>query len=563
MGEESNMKMKLWSAVALALLVVAVPVIWLFSTFHVVDLQLYRKDTESLDLRGQEISVSHYKKLREKLPGMEIRWDVPFQNGILADDAGEVTVTELSAEDAQVLAECLPKLRTVNAEECTDYENLLWLKQQRPGVQVNYRVPLNGRAYAGTALQVTLSGITEEELALLPYLPLLKKVTVTGGEPETLNRLRDYCEAREMTFQIRIGGEIISEQAVIAELEGITNEELSLLQLLPKLKQLHLVEPEADGDRICELEDVLTGVAVTWEKSVLGMTFDQDAVEIDLTEVIALGEGQKPGDKTGYQYGLEFPVQGTQEEEPTAIKISKYHPLADKTEETKELIAEVEAAMTYFPNAEKVILCGGLLHNVHMSDFREAHREEYKVVWSVQCGNVLTRTDAAFFMPVKYHVYYLSDAEAYNLRYLEEAVAVDIGHMSVSDISFVQHMPNLEYLILAHTSIQYIEPIRSCKKLKFLEVDWTGIRDLSPLEDCTALEDLNIGNTGVSIEPLKKMTWLKNVWMIFKGSAYELSQALPNTKIVASGTATVDSGWRDLPNYYAMRDQLKMYYMSW
>ena len=220
--------------------------------------------------------------------------------------------------------------------------------------------------------------------------------------------------------------------------------------------------------------------------------------------------------------------------------------------------------MGYFPKAEQVLMIGGLLNNVQMAAFREARRQDYKVVWSVQCGNVLTRSDATFFMPVKYHVYYLNDVEAYNLRYLEEAVAVDIGHMNVSDISFVKYMPNLEYLILAHTGIQYIEPIRTCKKLKFLEVDWTGIRDLTPLQDCTALEDLNVGNTGVDLEPLKKMTWLKNLWAIFRGaSIYPVSQALPNTKVVSSGNATVASGWRDLPNYYAMRDQLKMYYMSW
>lgn len=557
------MRRKMWLAELLVLLAVVFPLVWLMSTFHVVDLRLYRRDSQALDLRGSEVSVSHYEKLAEKFPGMDIRWDIPFQGGILADDTQEVTVTALTAEEARILAVHLPKLRTVNAQECTDYESLLWLKQQRPGVQVNYRVPLDGRSYDGSALQLTLCSATQEDLTMLPYLYNLKTLIVAGGEPEMLEQLREYCKAQGITFRIRIGGEIISEQAVVAEITGITNEELGLLQLLTKLKKLHLTEPEADAEKIIGLEETLGGTAVTWEKSILGVTFPQDAAQIDLTDIISLGEGEKPGDKTGYQYGLEFPVQGTLEEMPTAIKISKYHPIADRTEETEELIGEVEAAMAYFPEAEELILCGGLLDNEQMASFREAHREEYKVVWSVRCGNVLSRSDATFFMPVKYHVYYLSDAEAYNLRYLEEAVAVDIGHMNVSDISFVEYMPDLEYLILAHTSIQYIEPIRSCKKLKFLEVDWSGIRDLTPLQDCTSLEDLNIGNTGVSIEPLKKMPWLKNLWMIFKSGAYQLTEALPNTRIVSAGTATVDSGWRDLPNYFAMRDQLKMFYMSW
>ena len=95
-------------------------------------------------------------------------------------------------------------------------------------------------------------------------------------------------------------------------------------------------------------------------------------------------------------------------------------------------------------------------------------------------------------------------------------------------------------------------------------MDWTAIQDFSPLLDCTGLQDLNIGLTPANIAPIRKMTWLKNLWMIFrKDEAYVTSQALPDTKVVCGGSATVDSGWRDLPNYYAMRDCLKMYYMSW
>ena len=45
------------------------------------------------------------------------------------------------------------------------------------------------------------------------------------------------------------------------------------------------------------------------------------------------------------------------------------------------------------------------------------------------------------------------------------------------------------------------------------------------------------------------------------GGAYQLSQALPDTKIVASADVTVGAGWRNLPNYYKMRDMLGMEYM--
>ena len=183
----------------------------------------------------------------------------------------------------------------------------------------------------------------------------------------------------------------------------------------------------------------------------------------------------------------------------------------------------------------------------------------------MELGEKLTaRTDDTTFMPVRERVYYFNDEEAYNLRYCEDMVCIDIGHMSIHNIDFVEYMPKLKYLILAHTQLQYIEPIRSCKNLVFLELDWAPIRDLSPLVECTALEDLNVGNVYCSFEPLMEMPWLKNLWMIGSGkSAYQISQALPDTKVQAAGNATVAAGWRDLPNYFAMRDFLGMPYNRW
>ena len=168
-------------------------------------------------------------------------------------------------------------------------------------------------------------------------------------------------------------------------------------------------------------------------------------------------------------------------------------------------------------------------------------------------------------MPNHFGVGQLPDNYAYNLRYCEEMVCLDVGHMTLTDISFVEYMPDLKYLILAWTEVQYIEPIRSCKNLVFLELDHSCIRDLSPLVDCTALEDLNLGMTYCSVDPILEMIWLKNVYMILRGSAGIVGQALPDTRVVTSAdpdAATVGYGWRRLPNYYAMRDCLNAPYMN-
>ena len=83
------------SAVAVLLAVVVGVFAWTVINYHIIDAKLYAKDLETLDLRGQEVKVSHYNKLSEKMPDCDIRWDIPFQNGLLADDVREVTVTTL------------------------------------------------------------------------------------------------------------------------------------------------------------------------------------------------------------------------------------------------------------------------------------------------------------------------------------------------------------------------------------------------------------------------------------------------------------------------------------
>ena len=78
------------------------------------------------------------------------------------------------------------------------------------------------------------------------------------------------------------------------------------------------------------------------------------------------------------------------------------------------------------------------------------------------------------------------------------------------------------------------------------------------------LEDVNLSRTFADPEPVKKMTWLKNLWCMERGNGvvYEWTQALPNTHVVGIGTDAIGYGWRKLPNYYKMRDALDMYYMD-
>ena len=141
-------------------------------------------------------------------------------------------------------------------------------------------------------------------------------------------------------------------------------------------------------------------------------------------------------------------------------------------------VEQVEEAMAYLPNVETLFMGEQDISHDDMAAFRERARDQYKVVWYIRLGDSKPiRTDITYFMPGRdCHVYnvYFNDSTSYNLRYCEDLISVDVGHLGVKDVSWLEGLTNLEYLILAHTAVQYVDGIENCKKLKFLELDWSG-----------------------------------------------------------------------------------------
>ena len=429
-----------------------------------------------------------------------------------------------------------------------------------------FELTLDGVSYPENAAELRASSISEEALEKLPRMTALKQVTVTEGSGENLEELRTYCDEKGIAFQIEAAGQTITDETAELTLPNVTENQVQLLGLMPNLKSLHFPEPEAPAEVLLGLRTKLPETAVTWEKTVLGMTFSHDAVEIDLTPVIALAEGQALGDKTAYDYGCDEPVMSYQEEVRTSVLVTNNHPLPDKTDVTAQLIAEAEGAMAYFPQAQKLVMVGAWLDNEAMDQFRENHREDYKVVWSVQCGMLATRTDATRFMPTKFYVTQgsFTDWHTYNLRYCEDMIVMDIGHMSIAELDFVRFMPKLTYLDIALNHLVDLGPLAECKSLVFLSMFCETVElDYTPLQGCTALEDLNIGRNKGDITPILEMTWLKNLWMVEypEESYYKALAALPETTI-GYYYSLPDGGWRKLPNYFNMRDELLMFYMD-
>lgn len=562
--KERKLNPVLLIVLAAALLAVGIAV-WFLLTHVWVAGTFYSRNADVLDLRFADVTTADYDKLRKKAPNSEILWRIPFQGKTYDQDTDVLYVTSLTDEDVATL-DYFTRLKTVEAQECTDYPQLAALTARRPEVTVEYTVTIDGREYPQDTAVVSISGITEEEINLLTYLPELTAVTAVGCRtPEQMTRLRDFCQEKGLSFALRFGTKTYPDTVQELDVTGVTDGELELLQLLPELKTLHLKNPEADPETVAQLRSTYPKADISWEVEIAGVSFPDDTKEVDLSAVLESSAAQTAaGTAAGTQTAA-----GAQ----TTTKTQTTTGAATGTQSTKETqstapavtlnLEDLEKKMSYLSDVERVFLgkCG--LDNEELAALRERVRDSYKLVWTVQLGKKLTaRTDDTTFMPVREHVYYFLDEDAYNLRYCEDMLCVDVGHMGLTNIDFVKGMPHLQILILAHNGqLQDISPISSCKELIFLELDWSAVKDFTPLVGCTSLEDLNIGLTYPSVEPLMQMTWLKNLWMVDRGGAYQLSQALPDTKIVASADVTVGAGWRNLPNYYKMRDMLGMEYM--
>jgi len=476
-----------------------------------VDGKAYPNDARNLELADQNLTVEEYEQIRGQLPGCEIEWSVPFQGERILNTTTSLAVSSLSDEDLAML-KYFPKLAQIHAEDCEDFPQLMKVKDQLPQCSLYYTVAINGREYPQDAKEMELTALTDQEVQLSQYLPELTTVNAAGcTDYAQLAALQEMHPNAVVHISVEILGKTCDETTESLEFK---DPDVTVLQTqlgyLPNLKSVHITEPSTDAASLVALMETYPDVDITWEKTVLGMTCSSTDKEIDFS-------------------GMDVTFD------------------------------EVEAAMAYFPNAEKALMIGTNYTHEEMAEFRNKMRPKFKAVWSVVVTGCEVRTDDTIFHSSGRKVC-MVDEQTYDLVYCEDMIIVDVGHSMIKYIPWVEGMPNLKYLILADNWIRDLTPISSCKNLVYLELfinKWAN-PDLTPLQGCTALEDLSISDTDMDPTPLCEMTWLKNLWVNnnpkAKAMREELTEALPNTRIEFDHGFTTGGGWRELQNYYDMRE---------
>lgn len=427
-----------------------------------------------------------------------------------------LTVTVHSEEDLETLAE-LTQLRQLDlGPSPLTAGQFDTLQAALPECQIAWNVPLSESSYPSGTTELVLSSLTDADVPLLAYFPALTTVDARAcTDYPQLIQLREQYPALTVLYNVSIGGTDWPQDTAALELETAEPAELEqLLCYLPELRSVKLRQEVTDLDGMYQVMQSCPGVSFSFPLTVCGVAANASDTALDLSGI---------------------PMENT---------------------------AELEQAVRCMPNLAKVDMCGCGISNEEMEALNGRH-EGTLFVWEVQVGFITTRTDAETFMPAR-EGYKVTNADCYNLRYCTELIALDLGHMDITNCDFVAFMPHLKYLILADTLITDFSPLTGLDELIFLEIFMTGIEDYSPLTTLTALEDLNISYTTGDHEIIGQMTWLKRLWWLQGGYAMEyLSERLPDTQMCFHGLSSTGNGWRTGQHYYDMRDIFGMGYMTY
>ena len=145
--------------------------------------------------------------------------------------------------------------------------------------------------------------------------------------------------------------------------------------------------------------------------------------------------------------------------------------------------------LPYLPNLKRVSFdrCGTTDEAV------AALRDEFpekEIVWRIFFSPFSAMTD----IETIWAAVDLRNENCAALKYCTKVKNLDIGHCAMTDLSFLDYMPDLEVLIIACSDFNDISHVANCKKLTYFEcAECVWLTDLSPIAELKNLEHLNVG----------------------------------------------------------------------
>ena len=219
----------------------------------------------------------------------------------------------------------------------------------------------------------------------------------------------------------------------------------------------------------------------------------------------------------------------------------------------------LEAFLSQFPNLKKVDMYATEMYKTDCDRLADAFPDVewgWLLVIPARDHSHYIRTDSTAFSTLHSNKSVHHTSEDFEiLKYVKNLMALDVGHNEVRSLDFLYDLPNLRILIIACNYVEDITPIASLEKLEYAELFKNKIHDISPLQNLEHMIDLNLCFNGIQDwSPLWEMTSLKRLW-VYRGGGYaggkdmtkqqvkELKEVLPDCYLDSTHYST-SGGWR-------------------
>lgn len=365
--------------------------------------------------------------------------------------------------------------------------------------------------------------LSAEELAALDRYPNLQKADLSGSTcyDELLAWAEEHPDV-ELLYTLELPCGTVKNSDTTLDLSALTDAELA--DALAQLRYLPAVEEIRLGDcKLSELEALRAQypqIAFDWSFSLLGETHSTLDTEIDLRALPA-HRVEEAARLLACMPRLEtFRLAGEDAEEhlgwaeirtlceaaPTAAPDFSFT-LYDVPLNTADTVmdinhrkvtdncARIREILPCMPRLETLIMDSCGVGDEEMDKLRSEF-PDVEVVWRIWFGtgySVRTNVEKILASQTSKGGV-VDDREAAKLRYCTHIKYLDLGHNeSITDLSFLTSMPDLEVLIIAMNPLGDLTPLASCPKLEYLEMFFSDIYDISPLAECHELRHLNIG----------------------------------------------------------------------
>ncbi len=448
--------------------------------------------------------------------------EITFAAGSFPADTTDLTLV-LQPGEAELL-NGFTALQSVDFSGSTCYEEFIPWIEAHPSVDCRYTVEFPGGVIAQWDQEaLELPGLDSAQAAeaagLLAYLPELKSIDLGSGEAGAsltgadLVLLREAAPEADLSFSFSLAGQTVSLAAEELDLSAMSHEETAAAaDYLSCMSKLRTVNLGGEGVNSLSWEDIGTLQAAC------------------------------PNTDFSYSFSLFGRSLNTLDE-----SLDFNHITMDDGG------AAVRSILPYMQNCVYLDMdfCG--VSNEDMAAIRDDF-PNIKVVWRIWFGDHYSvRTDVIKILaskPSKGGIVYDEDTAV--LKYCTDVKYLDLGHNEViTDLSFVNYMPNLEVLVIAMNPIGDLSPLANCPHLEYLELNSTTISDLSPLSGLTELRHLNICNCEnvTDISPLYGLTEMERLWIgcitpVPAEQVAEMQAAAPNCEINTEVYDPTAGHWR-------------------